>query len=339
MSPIASRKSATTTRRFSRNVPTPGASTCSPGSRPISPTCSGSIPTTTPGRHYWYDHNKEQPRPRGGSDARARGRAAVGLPAGRELALREALRQLVHRPPPDRERRVRRRALRRWRPDERLARHRVDGWQPRQDSRVAAARDGGVLRAGHVHQRLVHDPDRRAPQLRGGYPGSRASRCCSTMQARRTSNARWRPQPRSSGSRASMPRVIAISVRRISAARRCRKKGSGPGRSPRRISSCIRRSSSSSSTDPRASASGCSNSPTRCWPIASRTARGAFALRATVEFATDQDLAQPSERAWSLMWAAFRWTGDRKYLQPFLDAGPRSLALIPGSGLDVPALR
>jgi hypothetical protein len=66
---------------------------------------------------------------------------------------------------------------------------------------------------------------------------------------------------------------------------------------------------------------------------------GAYALRATVEFATDQDLAQPSERAWSLMWAAFRWTGDRKYLQPLLDAGPRSLALIPGSGLDVPVLR
>ncbi|MEO8677486.1 MAG: hypothetical protein ABI665_00475, partial [Vicinamibacterales bacterium] len=68
-------------------------------------------------------------------------------------------------------------------------------------------------------------------------------------------------------------------------------------------------------------------------------ATGAYALRATVEFATDQDLALPSERAWPLMWAAFRWTGNQRYLQPFLDAGPRSLALIPGDGLDILSLR
>ena len=62
---------------------------------------------------------------------------------------------------------------------------------------------------------------------------------------------------------------------------------------------------------------------------------GVMALRATVEFSTDRDLAQPSERAWPLMWAAFRWTGDRKYLQPFIDFGPRSLPGIPGDGLSV----
>lgn len=64
-------------------------------------------------------------------------------------------------------------------------------------------------------------------------------------------------------------------------------------------------------------------------------ATGTYAIRATVEFATDQDIAQPSERAWPLLWAAFRWTGDRKYLQPFLDAGPRSLPQISSNALDM----
>jgi hypothetical protein len=68
-------------------------------------------------------------------------------------------------------------------------------------------------------------------------------------------------------------------------------------------------------------------------------ASGVHVLRATVEFSTDRDLAQPSERAWPLMWAAFRWTGDRKYLQPFLDAGPRSLGQISGNALDLMDVR
>jgi hypothetical protein len=62
---------------------------------------------------------------------------------------------------------------------------------------------------------------------------------------------------------------------------------------------------------------------------------GSFAIRATVEFATDRDLAAPSDRAWPLMWAAFRWTGDRKYLQPFLDAGPRGLPVAPGNAIEL----
>jgi hypothetical protein len=66
---------------------------------------------------------------------------------------------------------------------------------------------------------------------------------------------------------------------------------------------------------------------------------GSYAIRATVEFATDRDLPQLSDRAWPLMWAAFRWTGDRKYLQPFIDAGPRGLPIAPGSGLEVLAMK
>jgi hypothetical protein len=63
-------------------------------------------------------------------------------------------------------------------------------------------------------------------------------------------------------------------------------------------------------------------------------------VRATVEFATDRDLPEPSERAWPLLWAAYRWTSKRAYIQPFLDAGPRSLAIVPADGLhtlNVPA--
>ncbi len=66
---------------------------------------------------------------------------------------------------------------------------------------------------------------------------------------------------------------------------------------------------------------------------------GSYAIRATVEFATDRDLPQLSDRAWPLMWAAFRWTGDRKYVQPFLDAGPRGLPVAPGNALELLSLK
>jgi hypothetical protein len=66
---------------------------------------------------------------------------------------------------------------------------------------------------------------------------------------------------------------------------------------------------------------------------------GINAPRATVEFATDRDLPGQSERIWPLLWAAFRWTGDRKYIQPFLDAGPRSLPQISGNALDLMGMR
>ena len=62
---------------------------------------------------------------------------------------------------------------------------------------------------------------------------------------------------------------------------------------------------------------------------------GAKAVRPTVEFSTDKDLPGQAERTWPLLWAAFRWTGDRKYLQPFLDAGPRSLPQISANALDL----
>ncbi|MBE3134934.1 MAG: LamG domain-containing protein, partial [Acidobacteria bacterium] len=66
---------------------------------------------------------------------------------------------------------------------------------------------------------------------------------------------------------------------------------------------------------------------------------GYAAVRSTIEFATDQDLPGAGERAWPLLWAAFRWTGDRKYIEPFLDAGPRSLSAISGNALDLMGVR
>ena len=60
----------------------------------------------------------------------------------------------------------------------------------------------------------------------------------------------------------------------------------------------------------------------------------ATGVRPTVEFATDRDLPGQAERVTPLLWAAFRWTGDRKYIRPFLDAGPRSLPQISGNALD-----
>ncbi|MFB3854846.1 MAG: LamG-like jellyroll fold domain-containing protein [Vicinamibacterales bacterium] len=72
-----------------------------------------------------------------------------------------------------------------------------------------------------------------------------------------------------------------------------------------------------------------------------REASGTYTVRPTVEFATDRDLPAggQAERAWPLLWAAWRWTGDEKYLQPFRDAGPGSLAGINADALDQLGLR
>jgi hypothetical protein len=40
-----------------------------------------------------------------------------------------------------------------------------------------------------------------------------------------------------------------------------------------------------------------------------------------------------------MFWAAYRWTGDKKYLLPFMDAGPSSLAHISSDALDMLNLR
>jgi hypothetical protein len=62
---------------------------------------------------------------------------------------------------------------------------------------------------------------------------------------------------------------------------------------------------------------------------------GVARLRAAVEFSTDRDeLDTPVEAAHPLLWAAYRWTGHRKYLQPILDVAPRSLTSLAPNLLD-----
>jgi len=68
--------------------------------------------------------------------------------------------------------------------------------------------------------------------------------------------------------------------------------------------------------------------------------QGGYALRAAIRFETDED--QPiagAERTWPLLWAAYRWTGDRKYLAPMLEAGVRGLPGIAANALDLLTLR
>ena len=69
-------------------------------------------------------------------------------------------------------------------------------------------------------------------------------------------------------------------------------------------------------------------------------------LRVTLEFATDNDAVpadalglQAPDRAWPLLWAAYRWTGDKKYIAPLLDIGPRALSGISANALDYLGLR
>ncbi len=69
-------------------------------------------------------------------------------------------------------------------------------------------------------------------------------------------------------------------------------------------------------------------------------ADGRYVLRTSIEFKTDRDLAATLtgggvERVWPVLWAAYRWTGDRKYLQPLIEIGPRMLNVI---GNDVLAM-
>jgi len=61
---------------------------------------------------------------------------------------------------------------------------------------------------------------------------------------------------------------------------------------------------------------------------------GRFRLHPVIQFQTDQDEFAPLDRVWPILWAAWHWTGERKYLQPLLDEGPRSLEMITANALD-----
>jgi hypothetical protein len=68
-------------------------------------------------------------------------------------------------------------------------------------------------------------------------------------------------------------------------------------------------------------------------------ADGRWVTRTEINFKTDEDLPGGDSTPDFMFWAAYRWTGDKKYLLPFMDAGPASLAHISSDGLDQLNLR
>ncbi len=68
-------------------------------------------------------------------------------------------------------------------------------------------------------------------------------------------------------------------------------------------------------------------------------ADGRWVTRTDINFKTDEDLPGGDATPDFMFWAAYRWTGDKKYLLPFMDAGPSSLAHISSDALDMLNLR
>lgn len=65
-----------------------------------------------------------------------------------------------------------------------------------------------------------------------------------------------------------------------------------------------------------------------------KDANGKYSMHYTVNFHTNEDLPG-SQEPWFVLWAAYRWTGDKKYLVPFGDDPPTSLRMINADVLDV----
>jgi hypothetical protein len=63
-------------------------------------------------------------------------------------------------------------------------------------------------------------------------------------------------------------------------------------------------------------------------------ANGKYGMHYAVNFHTNEDLTD-GNTPWFMLWAAYRWTGDKKYLVPFGDNPPDSLRLINSDALDM----
>jgi len=61
-------------------------------------------------------------------------------------------------------------------------------------------------------------------------------------------------------------------------------------------------------------------------------------LHVEVNYKTDAD-APTNMEPWFILWAAYRWTGDAKYVKPFVDAPVQALSLINADALDMLGLR
>src|SRR5262249_44355647 len=53
-----------------------------------------------------------------------------------------------------------------------------------------------------------------------------------------------------------------------------------------------------------------------------------------IRFSDDQEAPNNRGSVLPIFWAAWKWTGNAKYLEPFLDLGPRALEAIPANALD-----
>ena len=64
-------------------------------------------------------------------------------------------------------------------------------------------------------------------------------------------------------------------------------------------------------------------------------ANGKYRMHFTVNFHTNEDLPSSGMTPWFMLWAAYKWTGDPKYVVPFGDDGPASLRTINADALDI----
>ncbi len=68
-------------------------------------------------------------------------------------------------------------------------------------------------------------------------------------------------------------------------------------------------------------------------------ADGRWVTRTDINFKTDEDVPGGDTSPDFMFWAAYRWTGDKKYLLPLMDQGPPALAHISSDALDMLNLR
>jgi hypothetical protein len=65
-----------------------------------------------------------------------------------------------------------------------------------------------------------------------------------------------------------------------------------------------------------------------------KEAGGAFRQTIAIRFSDDKEAPNNRGSVLPVFWAAWKWTGDPKYLSPFQDQGPRALESIPSNALD-----
>jgi hypothetical protein len=68
---------------------------------------------------------------------------------------------------------------------------------------------------------------------------------------------------------------------------------------------------------------------------------GRYTISSTINFKTDQEATGGlgGGAPWFIMWPAYQWTGDKKYLQPMLDDGGLSLEQVNSDAIDILNMR